>query len=131
MIRYALRCGVGHEFDGWFRNSGDFEVQKADGALICPVCGDRQVEKAIMAPSIRRGASQRDPVDALRRAIQESHDYVGPDFASEVRRMQAGEQPERPIYGEATMEDAKSLAEDGAPVAPIPFPIGPPKTRLN
>lgn len=131
MIRYALRCGEGHEFEGWFRNSGDFDAQKADGALTCPHCGDRNIQKAVMAPSVRRGAQPSSTVDALRRAIQETHDYVGPDFASEVRRMQDGERPERAIYGEASVDDAKALAEEGAPVAPIPFPIGPPKSRLN
>ena len=38
--------------------------------------------------------------------------------------MHDGDAPERPIYGEAKIEEAKALIEDGVPVAPLPFNIG-------
>ena len=46
---------------------------------------------------------------------------MGRDFATEARRMHLGGAPERAIYGEAKMEEAKALLEDGIPVAPLPF----------
>ena len=32
MIRYALRCDQGHDFDGWFRSSDGFEAMR-DAAM--------------------------------------------------------------------------------------------------
>ncbi len=55
MIHYQLRCGTGHEFDGWFRGSAAYEEQARRGLLECPVCGERQIERALMAPSLPRG----------------------------------------------------------------------------
>ncbi len=56
MIRYTLRCAAGHEFEGWFRSSDAFGDEAA--GLVCPICGDGRIEKAIMAPAVmQRGAS--------------------------------------------------------------------------
>ena len=60
----------------------------------------------------------------LRNHVEANSDYVGKDFASEARAMHVGDAPERPIYGEARVEEAKALIEDGVPVAPLPFNIG-------
>lgn len=57
----------------------------------------------------------------MRRKVEENSDYVGKDFATEARAMHLGEAPERSIYGEARLEEAKELIEEGIPVAPLPF----------
>jgi hypothetical protein len=54
MIHYQLRCGAAHEFDAWFRDSAAYEDQAARGLLECPHCGERQVARAMMAPSVPR-----------------------------------------------------------------------------
>lgn len=64
MIRYQLRCSRGHGFEGWFKSSDAYarEVE----ALDCPICGDRSIEKAIMAPAVlqraERAPSPSEPV---------------------------------------------------------------------
>lgn len=62
MIKYALRCAKGHEFEGWFRSSDGFDSQARRGGVSCPTCGATKVEKAVMAPRI---ASARTGPDAL------------------------------------------------------------------
>jgi hypothetical protein len=57
----------------------------------------------------------------LRKKIEENSDYVGKDFATEARAMHDGDAPVRAIYGEARVEEAKQLIDDGVPVAPLPF----------
>jgi len=57
----------------------------------------------------------------MRRKVEENSDYVGKDFAEEARAMHLGDSPERSIYGEAKLDDAKALIEDGIPVMPLPF----------
>ena len=59
MIKYQLKCAQLHEFQGWFRNSADFDEQSDNGYLSCPVCGSEDVTKAIMAPAIPKKANAR------------------------------------------------------------------------
>ncbi|MDS9466612.1 DUF1178 family protein [Paracoccus sp. MBLB3053] len=131
MIRYELRCENGHEFDGWFRSSDGFDDLKKAGQVSCAICGSVSVEKALMAPRVANpGAgpdlqSPRNPVEQaiekLRDHVEANSHYVGMSFAAEARAMHDGKVPERAIHGEARLEDAKKLIEDGIPVAPLPF----------
>ncbi|TIN69202.1 MAG: DUF1178 family protein, partial [Mesorhizobium sp.] len=60
---------------------------------------------------------------ALADKVRENADYVGDKFAEEARKIHFGETDPRGIYGEATPDEAKSLAEDGVEFMPIPsFP---------
>lgn len=137
MIRFGLACEQGHEFDGWFRSSDDFDKQKKRGLIDCPECGSHRVDKALMAPAVSTGrkrekmalalnAEQRrvmKEMKALSEKLRENADYVGDRFAEEARKIHFGETEQRGIYGEATAEEAKTLAEDGVPFMPIPvFP---------
>jgi hypothetical protein len=54
MIRYALRCECGHEFDSWFADSSAYDTQHARKLVMCPICDSSNVEKAIMAPRLGR-----------------------------------------------------------------------------
>lgn len=139
MIRYALRCAEGHEFDSWFRDSAAFDSLYKAKQISCAICGTTRVEKMIMAPAVgnaRKGQSAEldSPTDlsvpsspaeqALRKLhdhVRENSDYVGTEFADEARRIHLGEADARSIWGEATKEDAKSLKDEGIPVAPLPW----------
>jgi hypothetical protein len=57
MIHYQLRCSRDHEFDGWFKDSGAFDKQSRRGLVECPACGDRSVERALMAPAVSKRAN--------------------------------------------------------------------------
>ncbi|MET1415742.1 DUF1178 family protein [Roseibium sp. HPY-6] len=52
MIKYSLVCDAKHGFEGWFRNSEDFESQRERMLVACPVCGSMTVEKGLMAPAV-------------------------------------------------------------------------------
>jgi hypothetical protein len=135
MIRYSLKCTDGHEFEAWFRSSAAYDAQRAAGQVACAVCGRTEVEKAVMAPAVAGGGARPEPepnltkpaspaeaaLAGLRRHIERSSDYVGRDFAAEARRIHDGESDKRPIWGEASLGDAKALHDDGIPVAPIPW----------
>ena len=58
MIRYSLVCERKHEFEIWFKNSADYDKQSKRGLVSCPSCGSEKVEKALMAPSLGRGAKK-------------------------------------------------------------------------
>jgi hypothetical protein len=54
VIRYALVCDRGHDFESWFANSAAFDKQVKRKLVTCPVCDSPKVEKAIMAPRLAR-----------------------------------------------------------------------------
>jgi hypothetical protein len=134
MIRYALICERDHEFDGWFSSSDGYEVQAAAGEVACPQCRSTRVSKALMAPNVAKGAakgSESTPANemaermsmvmlALKQHVEENCDYVGDTFAEEARRIHYGETDHRDIYGEATLDEARELIEEGVTVAPLP-----------
>ena len=57
MIRYSLQCAKGHGFEEWFSNSADYDTRKAAGDLACPECGGKEIDKAIMAPSVAKSSA--------------------------------------------------------------------------
>ena len=136
MIRFSLKCSDGHQFDSWFQSAEAYETLKTSGHVECAVCGSTDVEKAIMAPQVStaRGkaagplSAPANPAEQalakLKAHVEANSDYVGMEFAREARAIHDGEAPERAIYGEAKLGDAKKLIEDGVAVAPLPFRPG-------
>lgn len=55
MIKFALHCSKGHQFEAWFPDNDSFDDQKSRGLVTCPLCSDAAVEKTIMAPNVRGG----------------------------------------------------------------------------
>jgi hypothetical protein len=52
MIRYALACDKGHQFESWFADSAAYDKQAKRKLVTCPMCGSAKVDKAIMAPRV-------------------------------------------------------------------------------
>jgi len=156
MIVFDLSCDSGHRFEGWFGSSRDFADQQESGLIACPQCGSPSVEKAPMAPAVpRKGASEqrarlapaegastepavtRGPMppalaaafaqlaEAQRQALRNSR-WVGKGFAETTRAIHYGERAEETVHGQASADEARSLIEEGIPIAALPFPIAPP-----
>ena len=136
MIQYSLKCESDHSFDSWFASADAYDKLADNGMVSCAVCGSTKVSKAIMAPRVRTTKGKEAPADPklqteksaaeqaiaeMRAQVEQNSEYVGTNFATEARSMHLGDAPERAIYGEAKPEEAKSLIEDGIPVAPLPF----------
>ncbi|AWL98794.1 DUF1178 family protein [Bradyrhizobium amphicarpaeae] len=62
----------------------------------------------------------RSKLKELRDHIVKNADNVGERFANEARAMHYGDKEHRPIYGEASPEEAKSLIDEGIEVSPLP-----------
>ena len=56
-----------------------------------------------------------------------SSTWVGKRFADNARAMHYGETEVTAIHGQATPQQARALIEEGVDIAPIMFPIAPPK----
>ena len=62
----------------------------------------------------------RTKLKELRDHIVKNADNVGERFANEARAMHYGDKEHRPIYGEASPDEAKSLIDEGIEVSPLP-----------
>jgi hypothetical protein len=134
MISFSLRCEGDHAFDGWFRNSADFDRQAELGLVTCPSCGSANVGKSLMAPAVSTAkrkeklavaataeqAKMLAQLQELARKVRDTAENVGDKFAEEARKIHFGETEARGIYGEATLEEAKGLAEEGVAFMPLP-----------
>jgi hypothetical protein len=146
-----------HRFEGWFGSSDEFADQQERGLLCCPQCGSSDVGKAVMAPSVGRKGNRKSESAARRRdtgaeagqlsnaamppeavqmmqqlarmqaeALKQSR-WVGDRFVEDAKAMHYGEREAEAIYGEATLEQARDLLDEGIAVAPLPFPVVPPE----
>jgi len=151
MIHYNLRCKRGHTFESWFQSSAAYEAQERRKLVSCPICGSAEVERAIMAPQIVSKKRRESTVPAppppstevaaptstpllmaqerelraklkeLRDHIVKSADNVGERFPVEARKMHYGDIEHRPIYGEASPDEARALIDEGVEVTPLPI----------
>lgn len=143
MIQYTLKCDQDHHTQSWFKSADAYDALEKSGHLACAICGSSRISKALMAPRVQlsesAGAAQvpvlsepageaEQAIAAMRKKVEETSDYVGDSFTKEARAMHAGEKPERSIYGEARLDQAKALIEDGVPLMPLPFR---PKQKLT
>ena len=62
----------------------------------------------------------RTKLKELRDHIVKNADDVGERFPNEARAMHYGDKEHRPIYGEASPDEAKALIDEGIEVSPLP-----------
>lgn len=140
-----------HRFEAWFASSESFADQQARGLITCPVCGDGDVKKAVMAPRVgaksNRHAVAQPPAkpsnagehspELVRKLLADiaakqaemlpQSRWVGRDFADAARAMHEGRATEDLIHGQASPEEAEALREDGIAAMPLLVPIVPPE----
>lgn len=137
-----LQCVHRHRFEGWFASEDDFSSQLQRGLLQCPVCGDAAIAKCPSAPRLNFG-STREPdraqhthseqpagvaLESLQRAawlaqarrMISQADDVGTGFVEEARRMHYTDTDRRAIRGQARLDEALELIEEGIDVVPLP-----------
>jgi hypothetical protein len=139
MIVFDLKCSNDHEFETWFPSSDAFDKQRKAKKVVCPICGDAKVDKALMAPSVsgtkKKGekavhlsskseeqvGKYMTALKAIREEVEKNSDYVGDKFPEEARKIHYGETEERGIHGEASDEEAAELVEEGIDIQKVPW----------
>lgn len=138
MIVFDLRCPAGHVFEAWFASSVAFVDQRDRHLVACPMCGDTQIDKAVMAPNIAAKGNRSTAPEAAKAMLAslaaaqakvlDTSRWVGRRFAEEARAIHAGDRPDGTIHGQATAAEVTALADEGIKVAPLPLPVTPPET---
>ena len=129
MIVFDLQCRDGGEtFEAWFSSNEDYEHQRDAGLVECPFCQSTNVTKAPMAPRVPKKSSDAGlaRLAAIQAEMLKDSRWVGDKFAETARAIHSGEAEREQVHGQATLEQAKSLVDEGIPVAPLPLPVVPP-----
>ena len=132
MIKYQLKCRCEHEFEGWFPSSKEYTRQKNKGMIQCPMCDSSAVDKAIMAPAVKKSKSKKQPEDymvmgesaeqilrRLNKKIKKDFQDVGKNFAKEARKAHKGKRDQK-FYGTTTKDEANKLLDEGIDLFAVP-----------
>ena len=132
MIVFELACrDCSYEFEGWFDNSKDYERQNKKNFISCPSCNNHNIKKSLMAPNLNKKSNSKknlnssksliNKIDKFKKIVEKNYDYVGDSFSEEAKKMKYGEINERPIYGEASIKQAKDLLDEEIDVVALPW----------
>ena len=132
MIVFNLICKIcSVEFEGWFENTKEFNNQKRKKIINCPSCDSTSITKSLSAPNLPAKNNSKkniqlkkafsNNIKKYKKIVEKNFEYVGDKFTEEAKKMKYGEKEEKPIYGEATMEQTKELAEEEINVVPLPW----------
>lgn len=138
MILFDLQCSKGHVFEAWFRDAAAYGRQVKSKAVACPICRNKRITKAPMAPNLASGkggeaetatvgelgqmSKAHEALRAVREIVEKHFDHVGERFPEEARKIHYGETEKRNIYGEASEQEAQDLNEEGIEFGRLPWP---------
>ena len=147
-----LQCQHQHVFEGWFASEDDYQTQRAQQLVQCPMCGNEEISKMLTAPRLNlntsRSQAATDLVPVAEQAdsvsvasapavmppdmqaawlkmvqhVMAHTEDVGSQFADEARKMHYGDSPERGIHGQVSVQETQALLEEGISVLPLPLP---------
>jgi hypothetical protein len=147
-----LQCQHQHNFEGWFASEDDFQSQRAQDLVSCPLCGNHDISKMLSAPRLNLSTSRSKhvseapseeralatvpaaasevtmPADMqaawmhMVQHVMAHTEDVGAQFADEARKMHYGETEERGIRGRVSVDETHALLEEGIHVMPLPLP---------
>jgi len=131
VIVFNLICSeCEYPFEGWFNDTKTFNSQKRQKLINCPNCESSNISKTLVAPNISKKSNSKSvknkktiasDIKKIKKIVEENFDYVGDSFSEEAKKIKYGESKDRPIYGEATIEQTKELIEEDIKVSPLPF----------
>ncbi len=131
MIVFNLICSdCDYPFEGWFDNTKAFSIQKKRKLINCPNCESSNILKTLAAPNVSKKSNSKTTkntktiasnIKQIKKIVEENFDYVGDSFSEEAKKIKYGETKDRPIYGEATIEQTKELLDEDINVTPLPF----------
>ena len=131
MIVFNLVCSeCEYPFEGWFDDTKSFISQKKRKFINCPNCESSNVSKTLVAPNVSKKSNSKPAknkktlasnIKKIRKIVEKNFDYAGDNFFEEAKKIKYGETKDRPIYGEATIEETKELIEEEINITPLPF----------
>ena len=135
MIKYNLKCNIGHEFESWFSDSKEFDNLKKKKLLECIYCSSNNIQKSIMAPMVSGAKPNKDTENFLdqklynekkqlikiREYVEKNCEFVGDKLSQKVREIYYDKKTNKSIYGTTTAEERDELIDEGIDLVSIPW----------
>ena len=135
MIKYNLKCDNNHEFESWFSDSNEFNKLKKKRLLECIYCSSNKIQKSIMAPMVsgikhnkenynlldQKLLDEKKALIKLREHIEKNFEFVGDKLSEKVKAIYYDKESKKSIYGTATKEERKELADEGIDLLSVPW----------
>ena len=136
MIKYNLICkNCKNSFNSWFSSSAEFEKLKKNKHLNCYKCNSINIEKSLMSPNIlsskntdaqmmlsKEESKIRKKIREYKKFIKKNFNYVGENFAQEVRSIKYNKKEKtKGIYDKASFDEISELKEEGIDTDIIPW----------
>ena len=131
MLVFNLVCSkCKYLFEGWFDDTKSFNSQKKRKLINCPNCESSKIKKTLVAPNVGKKSNSKKTtnkktiasnINKIKKIVEDNFDYVGDQFTEEAKKIKYGETEDRPIYGEATIEQTKELIDEDISITPLPF----------
>ena len=131
MIVFNLECkSCTSIFEAWFSDSKEYKKQLKQKLIYCPNCNNSSIIKSLVAPNVAKKSNTKTSIQKktminnikkYKKIIEKNFDYVGDNFTEEAKKIKYGEIEERPIYGEANLEQTKELIEEEISFTPLPW----------
>jgi hypothetical protein len=132
MIVFDMACSQGHIFEGWFDSPESFEEQNSKNLVSCPYCDDTDIRRVLSPVAVKRSGTETRavpaPIDYRELAkevinyINKNSEDVGPKFSAEALKIHYGVAEKRNIRGTATLDEEKTLKEEGIDFFKFPLP---------
>jgi len=143
MIVFDLICVCGYQFEAWFQDRLDYDNQKQQALLECPVCGAHDIHKILSPVAARKYADfssktsvpgayepeqlptakeAKELINAVSRYVKENYLDVGDRLAETALKMHYGVEESKKIRGVATEQEEQMLADEGIELVKIPLP---------
>ncbi len=85
------------------------------GSALTPAAAD------IKPPTPEQMGEAIKTLRKMREVVEKNFDHVGDRFPEEARKIHHGEVEKRNIYGDATVEEAEELSEEGIEISQMPW----------
>lgn len=146
-----LVCEQGHKFEGWYDSAAELRALEQSGEVTCPLCdasaktvptasrvstsktrGDVEGRslsarlprpaQATASPPAKMPLEVQQALAKVLQHVRQTHEDVGPQFSERAIAMHRGEEPHKPIRGEADEEQEERLLDEGVPFVKLPVP---------
>ena len=96
------------------------KVRAAEAEVVAAPTASTEVSTGSTPLMMAQEAELRAKIKELRDHVTKNADNVGEKFPDQARAMHYGDIEHRPIYGEASPDEARSLIDEGIEVSPLP-----------
>ena len=96
-------------------------IKKISKSIMAPMVSNSKKNDKFIGITHKNFKYEKKNLLKLRRFIEKNFDYVGKDFSRKVREVFYDKKNNKAIYGTATPEERKELADEGIDLLSIPW----------